>query len=187
MSHVLLFHHAQGLTAGLLAFADELRAAGHEVTTPDLYDGRTFPTVDEGVDHARSIGFRQILEAGMAAADDLPDDLVYAGFSLGCMPAQALAQQRPGAKGCLLLHGAAPLDEFGGPWPEGLPAQVHVMRDDPWEDLEFIRGAAEEMAAELFVYEGETHLFLDRSVPDFEPEAARLATARVLAFLTDLG
>lgn len=186
MAHVLLFHHAQGLTPGLRSFADELRSAGHEVTTPDLYDGRTFPTVDDGVAHARSLGFQDLLEAGIAAAGDLPADLVYVGFSLGCMPAQALSQQRSGARGCLLFHGAAPLDEFGGAWPDGVPAQIHIAEHDPWEDLDFIRSTADELGAELFVYEGDGHLFLDSSVPDFQPEAARQATDRVLSFLAQL-
>lgn len=186
MAHVLLFHHAQGLTPGLRSFADELRSAGHDVTTPDLYDGRTFPTVEEGVDHAKSMGFQELLDAGVAAADAMPADLVYAGFSLGCMPAQALSQQRPGARGCLLFHGAAPLDEFGGTWPDGVPAQIHIAQDDPWEDLDLIRSTAGEIGAELLVYDGEAHLFLDPSVPDFQPEAARLATERALSFLSAL-
>src|SRR5205085_12235343 len=99
MAEVLLFHHAQGLTPGVRAFADELRAAGHVVHTPDLYEGKTFDTVDEGVAHAREVGFGTILERGVAAAEDLPAELVYAGFSLGGMPAQMLAQTRPGTRG----------------------------------------------------------------------------------------
>ncbi len=185
MTHVLLLHHAQGLTPGLHAIADQLRAAGHEVTAPDLFDGRTFETVDAGVEHARSLGFASLLAAGVAAADDLPD-VVTMGFSLGCMPAQALAQQRPGVRGCVLLHGAADVEEFGGSWPDGVPAQVHIMRDDPWEELEYISGAASEMGAELFVYDGDAHLFTDRSVPDHDPDAAALAMDRVLTFLASL-
>lgn len=186
MAHVLLFHHAQGLTPGLRAFADELRAGGHEVTTPDLYDGRTFATVDEGVEHARSLGFGRLLEAGIAAANELPPDLVYVGFSLGCMPAQSLAQRRPGARGCVLLHGAAPLEEFGGAWPDGVPAQIHIAEDDPWEDLATVRDVASQSGAELFVYDGDAHLFTDPSVPDHRPAAAHLATERVLTFLGSL-
>lgn len=184
--HVLLLHHAQGLTDGLRAFADRLRAAGHDVTAPDLYDGRTFPTVDEGVQHATSLGFSALVDAGVAAAEGLPDDLVTIGFSLGCMPAQSLAQNRPGVRGCVLLHGAAEVDAFGGTWPDGVPSQVHVMQDDPWEDLAHVRAAAAQIGAELFVYEGDAHLFLDASVPDHRPEAAALATDRILAFLSSL-
>src|SRR5262245_61050136 len=130
MANVLLFHHAQGQTPGFLGFADELRQAGHTVHTPDLYDGRTFATVEEGVDHARELGFGNVLERGVATADDLPSDLVYAGFSLGGMPAQSLAQTRPGAVGALLYHACVPPSEFGGPWPEAVPAQIHFMEDD---------------------------------------------------------
>ena len=120
MATILLFHHAQGQTAGFHAFADELRAAGHTVHTPDLYEGRTFESLDDGVKHAQEVGFGTLLERGEAAADGLPAELVYAGFSLGVLPAQKLAQTRPGAKGALLFSAAFPASEFGGSWPQGV-------------------------------------------------------------------
>jgi dienelactone hydrolase len=80
MTDVLLFHHAQGLTEGIGSFAADLRAAGHTVHVPDFYDGRTFATLDEGMVHAAEIGFDQILDRNVRSADDLPNDLVYAGF-----------------------------------------------------------------------------------------------------------
>ena len=137
MAEVLLFHHAQGQTAGFHAFADELRRAGHTVHTPDLFHGRTFGSIDEGVAYAEEVGFDTIIERGVRAADDLPAELVYAGFSLGVMPAQELAQTRPGAKGALLFSAAFPASEFGGSWPPGVPLQIHIMEDDPWgeEDI----------------------------------------------------
>src|SRR5881397_1116171 len=116
MAELLLFHHAQGQTPGFLAFADDLRAAGHVVHTPDLYDGNTFAELDDGVGYAKQVGFGTIAERGQAAAEGLPNELVYAGFSLGVMPAQMLAQTRPGAKGALLLHSCFPASEFGDAW-----------------------------------------------------------------------
>src|SRR4051794_31770085 len=131
MAELLLFHHAQGLTSGVRAFADDLRAAGHVVHTPDLYDGRTFPDIPSGVGHAREIGFDTVIERGRRAAAGLSDALVYAGSSLGVMPAQALAQSRPGARGAVLMHSFVPPSEFGGPWPAGVPLQIHFMDRDP--------------------------------------------------------
>src|SRR5207253_6001849 len=122
MTEILLFHHAQGQTQGFLAFADELRAAGHVVHAPDLYDGKTFSDLDEGVGYAKEVGFATIGERGRLAAEGLPTELVYAGFSLGVMPAQMLAQTRPGAKGALLFSAAFPASEFGGPMAAGSPA-----------------------------------------------------------------
>src|SRR5262245_7889753 len=101
MADVLLFHHALGQTSGFLAFADDLRRAGHTVHTPDLYDGHTFQTLDEGIAYAQEVGFGDVIERGVRVADDLPNELVYAGFSLGVLPAQKLAQTRPGARGAL--------------------------------------------------------------------------------------
>jgi dienelactone hydrolase len=184
VAEVLLFHHAQGLTPGVEAFAEELRAAGHTVHVPDLYEGKTFATVDEGVANAREIGFDTVLKRGVAAAEELPAELVYAGFSLGGMPAQQLAQTRHGARGALLYHAALPPSEFGEGWPEGLPGQIHVMEDDPWvrEDLPAAR-ELEAAGVELFLYPGEKHLFADNSVADYDEHCAGLLRERTLAFL----
>jgi dienelactone hydrolase len=186
MAEVLLFHHAQGLTPGVVSFADELRDAGHVVHTPDLFDGKTFDTVEEGVAHAKEVGFGKIAERGAAAADGLPDELVYAGFSLGVMSAQMLAQTRPGAKGALLFSAALPASEFDGPWPRGVPLQIHMMEDDPWvdEDLPAARELVETVdGAELFLYPGDKHLFADNSLSDYDEGAAKLLKQRVLGFL----
>jgi len=130
MAEILLFHHALGQTPGFLAFAEELRQGGHIVHTPDLYEGRTFDTIENGVAHARSLGFETIINRGQAAASRLPHALVYAGFSLGVMPAQMLAQTRPGAKGALLFHACVPITQFGSAWPGGVPVQIHGMDAD---------------------------------------------------------
>ncbi|MGH2728694.1 MAG: dienelactone hydrolase family protein [Actinomycetota bacterium] len=187
MAEILLFHHAQGLTAGCLAFADELRAAGHTVHAPDLYDGNTFTEITEGVAYAKQVGFGTVLERGLHAAEDMPNELVYAGFSLGVMPAQQLAQTRPGAKGALLFYSAIPLSEFGGTWPPGVPMQIHMMEQDEWVlegDLDVAREFAETIAgAELFLYPGDRHLFADNSLSDYDEKAATLLKQRVLSFL----
>src|SRR4051812_6887277 len=164
MTELLLFHHAQGQTEGFLAFADELRAAGHVVHAPDLYDGNTFADLDEGVGYAKRVGFGTIAERGRAAAEGLPEELVYGGFSLGVLPAQMLAQTRPRAKGALLFSAAFPVSEFGEAWPEGVPVQIHMMEDDEWatEDLPAARELVESTdRAELFLYPGDRHLFAD--------------------------
>ena len=186
MTEILLFHHAQGQTRGFLAFADELRTDGHVVHTPDLYDGKTFSDLDEGVGYAKQVGFGTIGERGRLAADGLPNELVYAGFSLGVMAAQEFAQTRPGAKGALLFSAAFPASEFGGSWPAGVPLQIHMMEDDEWatEDLPAARELVETAdSAELFLYPGDGHLFADSSLPDYDESAATLLKERVLAFL----
>jgi dienelactone hydrolase len=189
MAEILLFHHAQGQTPGFAAFADELRAAGHTVHAPDLYDGKTFATLDEGVGYAKQVGFDTILERGRLAAESLPNELVYAGFSLGVMGAQMLAQTRPGAKGALLFSAALPASEFGGSWPDGVPLQIHMMEADEWamEDLPAARELVETIEdAELFLYPGDRHLFADNSLSDYDEGAAKLLERRVLGFLDNI-
>ncbi len=190
MAEVLLFHHAQGLTAGVVAFADELRSAGHTVHTPDLLDGRLFDSIDEGMAYVGEVGFEEILQRGVSAAASLPQELVYAGFSLGEMSAQKLAQTRAGARGALLFYSCIPITgEWAfGPWPEGVPVQIHGMDADPYFVGEGDINAAREIVdsvddAELFLYPGDQHYFADSSLPSYDAEATALLTTRVLAFL----
>ena len=191
MAEVLLFHHAQGQTSGFHEFAEDLREAGHTVHTPDLYDGRTFDNLDDGVAHADEIGFGELIERGVAAADPLPDGLVYAGFSLGVLPAQKLAQTRPGARGAVLMYSFVPVSEFGESWPAGVPVQVHGMDADPYfageGDIDAARVLVESTdQAELFVYPGDQHLFADAGLPSYDADAAATLKERVLGFLNAL-
>jgi len=189
MAEVVLFHHAQGLTPGLVAFADELRRAGHTVHTPDLFDGRTFGSIEEGMKYAEEIGFPDgVIEWGTRAVEGLPAGLVYAGFSLGVLPAQKLAQTRPGARGALLLYACVPVSAFGPAWPDGVPVQIHGMDADPIFVGDGDIDAARELIAqakdgELFLYPGDQHYFADSSLPSYDPEATALLTQRVLSFL----
>jgi dienelactone hydrolase len=191
MTEVVLYHHSQGLTDGVKAFADELRRAGHTVHLPDLYEGHTFGTLEEGMDYARTTGFGTISERGVRAADDLPEGLVYAGFSLGVVPAQQLTQTRPGARGALFFYSCLPVEEFGA-WPDGVPVQIHGMDEDPFfteegGDLDAARAlVASTDQAELFLYPGKEHLFADSSLPGYDEQAATLLTQRTLTFLDKL-
>lgn len=192
MAEVLLFHHALGQTPGFHAFADELREAGHTVHTPDLFDGRMFASIDEGMAYAEQIGFPdEIIARSERAAEELPGDLVYAGFSLGVVPAQKLAQTRPGARGALFFYSCVPTAMFGSPWPDSVPVQIHGMDADPIFVGEGDVDAARDLVAstergELFLYPGDQHYFADSSLPSYDPAAAKLLTRRVLDFLRAL-
>jgi dienelactone hydrolase len=191
MAEVVVFHHAQGLTPGVVAFADELRRAGHAVHTPDLFDGRTFGSLEEGMSYAEEIGFPDgVIERGVRAVEGLPAGLVYAGFSLGVLPAQKLAQTRPGARGALLFYSCVPVSAFGTGWPDGVPVQVHGMDADPIfvgeGDIEAARElVAEAEHAQLFLYPGDQHYFADSSLPSYDPDATALLLQRVLDFLRE--
>ncbi len=191
MAEIVLFHHAQGLTAGVTAFADELRHAGHIVHTPDLFDGRTFDSIDTGMSFVRELGFGEVMARGERAVEALPVALVYAGFSLGVVPAQKLAQTRPGARGALFFYSCIPVSEFGQTWPEGLPVQVHGMDADPIfvgeGDIDAARALVEVAEeGELFLYPGDQHYFADSSLPSYDANATALLLQRVRAFLAAL-
>jgi len=196
MAEVVLFHHVQGLTDGVRAFAEQLRSGGHTVHTPDLFDGKRPATIDEGVAHTRSIGDEVLRGRADRAVADLPEGLVYAGFSFGAGEAQRLAQTRPGARGALLYESCMPITgEWAfGPWPDGVPVQIHGMDKDPFFALGGDIDAARELVetvgselAELFVYPGDRHLFADSSLPSYDADAAALAVQRSRAFLDRVG
>lgn len=182
-AEVVLFHHAQGLTAGVVALADTLRTGGHTVHTPDLFEGRTFAELDDGLTYVREVG-ETIDVRATRAVQGLPTEVVYAGLSLGVMEAQRLAQTRPAARGALLLHAAVPPDAFGSEWPAGVPLQIHVMEDDELGDVDDARDVAATVEeAELFLYPGDAHLFTDSSLAAYDESATALVIERMLAFL----
>lgn len=196
MAEVVLFHHVQGLTEGVRAFAEELRAGGHTVHTPDLFDGNRPTTLEEGVAHVQSLGDEVINERAERAVAALPEGLVYAGISFGAATAQRLAQTRPGARGALLYESCLPITgEWAiGPWPDGLPVQIHGMDQDPFFALEGDIDAARELVAtvgpelaEVFVYPGDRHLFTDSSLPSHDTDATSLVTKRSRDFLDRVG
>jgi dienelactone hydrolase len=191
MADIVLFHHILGLTPGVTGFADELRKAGHTVHTPDLFEGHTFGSIEEGMGYVQQAGFGAVIERGTRAVENLPAELVYAGFSVGVLPAQKLAQTRPGARGALLYYACVPLSEFGDAWPEGVPVQVHGMDADPVfvgeGDIGFAREVVESAGqGELFLYPGDQHYFADRTLPSYDPEAAALLLSRTLALLSSV-
>ncbi len=188
MAEVLMFHHVLGKTKGIEAIADQLRDAGHIVHVPDLFDGRTFTTLEEGLGFVKEIGFEEVTARGIRAADDFSRDAVYAGFSLGVPAAQLLAQTREDARGALFFHACLPTSEFESQWPADLPVQIHAMNEDPFFVEDGDINAARELVesanhAELFLYEGKEHLFTDSSVPSYDADATKLVIKRVLEFL----
>jgi dienelactone hydrolase len=196
MAEVVLFHHVQGLTPGVVAFAQDLGAGGHTVHTPDLFDGERPASIDEGVSLIRSVGEDVLRGRADRAVADLPAGLVYAGFSFGAGTAQRFAQTRAGARGALLYEACMPITgEWAiGPWPDGVPVQIHGMDKDPFFALEGDIDAARELVAtvgselaELFVYPGDRHLFADSSLPSYDPLAAALLMQRSLVFLDRVG
>ena len=192
MADVVLFHHVQGLTDGVREFAEQLRAGGHTVHTPDVFEGERPGTVEEGIAHVRSVGDEVLDERAERAIADLPGGLVYAGFSWGAATAQRLAQTRAGARGALLYESCVPLtgEWTFGPWPDGVPVQVHGMDHDPIFALEgdldaaraLVAGIGPELGA-VFTYPGDRHLFTDSSLPSYDADATALVLQRSGAFL----
>lgn len=184
MAELILYHHVLGLTDGVRAFADQIRAGGHTVHLPDLFEGATPSSIEEGVAHAKEIGGDTITKRADEAAASLPAEIVYGGFSLGSMEAQRLVQTRPGALGALFYHGGdVPVSEFGTPWPESVPLQIHASEGDGWLDRETVDEVIAETKGELFVYPGNGHLFTDSSWKEYDEASTKLVIERTLEFL----
>jgi dienelactone hydrolase len=196
MAELVLFHHVQGLTDGVRAFAEQLRIGGHIVHTPDLFDGERAATIEDGIALTDRIGEDMLNERADRAVADLPKELVYGGFSFGAATAQRLAQTRPGALGALLYESCISITgEWSfGPWPDGVPVQIHGMDKDPFFALEGDIDAARELVmtvgpelGELFIYPGDRHLFADSSLPSYDGDAASLVVQRTREFLNRVG
>jgi dienelactone hydrolase len=194
MAEMVMFHSVLGLRPGVLAAAEQLRAAGHTVHTPDLFEGDVFDNIDDGMRHEETLGSREIARRTEEAVAGLPAELVFAGFSMGVSYAEWLTASRPGALGVVLMHGAVPVEtliEYFGVerWPEGVPVQVHYAADDPWVEAEEevvplgndVRGAGAEF--EEYVYPGSAHLFADPGLAEYDRASSEAMWERVIAFL----
>ncbi|WBB68196.1 dienelactone hydrolase family protein [Micromonospora sp. WMMD812] len=185
MPHIVLFHSVYGLRPAVLAAADRLRAAEHEVVAPDLYGVPAADTVEDGFALLEKIGHDVVLDRARAAVADLPPETVLAGFSMGAGIAGALLAERPAAAGLLLLHGSGGSPTAVRP---GLPVQLHLADPDEYEppdELDEWRRAmtAAGAALEVFRYPNAGHLFTDPDVPDHDAAAAEATWACVLSFL----
>jgi len=190
MAEVLMFHHVLGRTKGIEAIADQLRGAGHIVHVPDLFDGRIFSTLEDGLEFVKGIGFGEVSARGVQAANELSNDIVYAGFSLGVSAAQKLAQTRAGARGALFFHACFPPSAFDSEWPKEVPVQIHAMNEDPFFVEDGDIDAARELVkstihADLFLYEGKEHLFTENCLPSYDDDATKLLIKRVINFLDE--
>ncbi|WP_166984347.1 dienelactone hydrolase family protein [Paramicrobacterium fandaimingii] len=188
MTEIVMFHHVLGRTVALEQIAERLRAAGHQVHMPDLFDGHTFESVDEGKTFVESIDDEELLSKAVAEVQSLPADVVYLGFSLGAALAQYLVQNREGAAGGIFMYGCVAPEVFGD-WPDRVPVHIHAMEDDPFfvDDADAAKAldAAHEKVS-LFLYPGSGHLFLERGHDDYDADAAELALSRIDSFLTSL-
>jgi dienelactone hydrolase len=189
MGHeVVLFHSALGLRPAVRDWAEQLRARGHQVHTPDLFEGKVFDELDDGVRERDRIGIPELIARAEAAVAEFPADLVYAGISMGTGPAELFATARPGAMGLILMHGAlAPADIELPAWPQ-VPVQIHYVEGDQWVDVSSVR-AIEEAArqsgaqCETYPYDRGVHVFEDAGLPGHDAEYARVMFDRVAAFL----
>jgi dienelactone hydrolase len=192
VAHIVLFHHAQGLRPDVMSWAESLREAGHEVETPDLYEGVTFDRLDDGIAHRDELGIPALIQKAGEFLNGLPDDLVYAGFSMGASTAHYFAVTRRGARGALLMHGTAPPETLGGAeWPAAAPVQLHYAEGDPYLDagnIEAFQQSVRDVEAplEVFTYPGNGHLFADPDGPDYDEGSAKLMLERELNFLDEL-
>jgi dienelactone hydrolase len=189
MAHIVLFHSVLGLRPAVHQFAEELRKAGHQVTTPDFYDGRIFESFEEGNTKWFANGIPAILQRAQDACKELDGDLLFGGFSNGAAVAEFMAATHPKAKGALLMHGALPLEMLQlSAWPAKVPVQLHYNAEDPFRNPENDSALekavrASSAAFEEFLYEDHTHLFTDPDLPDYNEASARLLMKRALGFI----
>lgn len=188
---IVLFHSALGRNDGVLGFAEALRASGHTVYVPDLFDGQTFTKLEDGVRKRDELGIPLLGQRAAEAVKDMSSGTVYAGFSMGAASAQYLAGTMPGAGGAVLMHAALPNEVMGiQQWPK-VPVQIHFSVNDPWvrkDDVSALCSSVKkaQVLCEVFEYPGDAHLFADTSSPDYEEASAKTMLSRILTFLSNI-
>ena len=194
MAEVILLHSVLGLRPGIDAAADRLRAAGHVVHTPDLFEGDgPLDSYEAGAERVGRIGVPAIVGRARAAVEPFGPNLVYAGFSLGAALAAGLAARRPGARGAILMSGAPNPAAVGATsWPAGVPAQIHMSVGDPGRNPDWIAELSAFVRAggstcDVFDYPGSGHLFADPGLPaEYDEASAELMWGRVTDFLAQI-
>lgn len=189
MVNVVVFHHVMGLTDAVARMAEQLGSVGHNVVVPDLFDGKRFSSIEEGVSHVDDLGMQAVIDTGVASVADLDGPLVVVGFSLGVLPAQQLAQTDARVVGAALCFSAVPPDMLADSWPETVALQIHLVENDPWADED--RPAAEELAAqagiEITVHPGSGHLVFEPNLADYDPDVTLTITEQIAAFVGSVG
>lgn len=188
MVPVVLFHSAYGLRQAEADAAARLRAAGHEVMTPDLYGGQTAATLETALALMGMVGWDLICARASQALAAVPETAVLAGSSMGAGVIGSVWDQRRAASGIVLLHGIAPIPATARP---GQPVQVHVAEGDPFasgQDVERWQADAGRagLNAQVFTYPGAGHFYTDSVLADYHPAAASQTWQRVTAFLSAL-
>ncbi|MFA0832381.1 MAG: dienelactone hydrolase family protein [Methanobacterium formicicum] len=192
MTNIVIFHSVLGLRSGIIETAEMLKDKGHNVLTPDLYNGETFDDMEQALEKFEEIGIAEMVSRTISSVKDFPSETVYAGFSNGGTSAELLAGTKPGAKGCLLFHAALPLNMIGlKRWPSSVPVQVHYAAKDPWKNQqlidEFSKSVHQSGASyDYFEYPVTGHLFADPDSEDYNRKSSELLWQRVIQFLQDI-
>jgi dienelactone hydrolase len=185
MTAIMLFHSVLGLRPAVLAAAADLRAAGHTVVTPDLYELPPVDNLPDGFALAERVGWAAMTEHARAAVAGLPADAYLAGISMGVGMVATLLPERPETAGVLLFSGVA----GDPPVRPGLRFQVHVADPDPeYAPAAEVDGWRQAMTAagadvEVFRYADVDHHWFDADLPGYDAAAATLSWQRAAAFL----
>lgn len=179
MAQLLLIHHALGLTHAVRRLAAAWRDAGHEVSTPDLYDGNVFETIPEGLAYAKSVGSESLSAKGEDAAGDLAPGFVVCGISMGVIPSMRIGVSDDAVNGVVAVGSCLPGEFLEAPWPRSVPLRIIASKDDPFFRDEGDLEAAQELVAtaadvRLKLMPGTEHLFMEASDP-----LSRAATERL--------
>jgi dienelactone hydrolase len=183
---IVLFHSMYGLRPVEMAAAGRLRAHGHHVVLPDLFEGRTAPgDVGSGLALMDRIGWPTIVATARATLDGVGDEAALIGFSMGVGVIAEVWPDRLGAAAVACLHAPAVVPPGVR---RGTPVQLHVATPDrfapPDQVLAFETSAARTGALpSLRRYPGAGHYFTDPSLDDYDAAAEADVWTHLLGML----
>lgn len=190
---LIMVHEWWGLEAEIRDMARKLSRQGYVVIIPDLYHGRAAQDPERAHELMRGLEDSRVsgeLDAARAWLRGQPrcekSRIGVIGFCMGGGYALRFALRGGDLAAAVMFYGAPETDvdklaglkapllgHFGGE-DEGIGA----------DRVDAFRSALQKAGkvAEIHVYRGAGHAFMNESRPSFHPDAARVAWARTLAF-----
>jgi len=190
---VLVLHAWWGLNDTIKKFCTRLAGEGFTAFAPDLYHGKLATTIPEAEALRDALDWKKSIPEISAAAENLQErsgdpekSLAVIGFSLGAFFALNLSTTDPERiEKVIVFYGTGPAD-FS---KSRASYQGHFAENDPFEPESEVTGLEDSLWAagrpvEFFKYKGIGHWFFEPDLADaYNPEAAKLAWERTLAFL----
>ncbi len=190
---VIVIHEWWGLNGQIRSVARRLAQEGYVAVVPDLYHGRVADDPEYAHELSRGLDEKKALADLDAAAAWLRTQrrvnrarVGVVGFCMGGRLSELFALHGSGLAAAVMFYGPPETDADRIATLK-IPLQGHFGGEDRGigsEQVEALRAALAEAGktADIYVYPGAGHAFMNEGRPSYHADAARQAWARLLQF-----